>query len=403
MKVNISILLLVIISFTNAIYSKTFYVAPDGNINAAGTQIDPIGWKYFQARLDRIKGGHIFIFKPGYYNGAIILGFEHSGSEGKPTILKSEIKYKAILNGSPEHIIHANGRCKWIIIDGFDISGAFLAGIKVSGDYSVIRNCHIHNNGLQGIEAHNINNSVIENNLIEYNGQHPRFDHGIYADGNNIVIRNNVVRGNSSCGLSMGPEITGSQIENNLIQGNDGWAINLCSAGKGKNRLVNNTLVENSLGIVIGDGSDDLVVNNIIWHNGTQTPIQTRPGSSLKKVTVEYNIITPLMTIGEHNFSDDPHFLNVEKGLFYLLPDSPAIGKGFTKYKPSQDFFSRPLKLDKAPDIGCFQYNAVLLLPEVRKNWFKEWAFWGTPTLATPDLWALPKDANVSQAVTETN
>jgi hypothetical protein len=212
-----------------------------------------------------------------------------------------------------------------------------------------------------------------------------------------------VVRGNSCCGLSLGPEITGSQIENNLIQGNDGWAINLCSAGKGKNRIVNNTLVENGLGIVISKGTDDLIANNIIWCNGTQPPIQNRPGSTFEKVTVEYNLMVPFMDIGKQNFSADPRFLSTEKGLFYLLPDSPAIGKGSAKYKPSTDFFGYPFKVDKTPDIGCFQYNASLLLPQARKKWYLDWPFFGNPKPAIPDLWEVPQDTNIPHTATDVN
>jgi len=250
--------------FTCNLYGATYWIAPKGEPKAAGTQHDP-----FPSVLDALKkvgGGNTFIFKSGNYVGLqITLTPEYAGSPQKPTILKAQDKYKAILHGSPEHNLYVRKGCNWVIIDGFESSGARYTGIKSDADFTVIRNCRIHNNALQGIEAHDVSGTIIENNIIEYNGEHLQLSHGIYADGNNLTIRNNIIRFNSGWGLHLYPRIANSRIENNLIYGNERWGIGLYSKpGVGSNRIVNNTIVQNGSGIAVKNGQTEIIVKRIL-------------------------------------------------------------------------------------------------------------------------------------------
>jgi hypothetical protein len=386
---NLLFMVLACLLVDSTLFAAEYWVSVDGLASGDGSRAKP--FQSITRALEKVGGGHTFIFKPGYYNvGQITIWPKYSGTPQQPTILKSQEKYKAVLNGSPQHIIYVLDRCRWVIIDGFDVSGAFLTGVKMCGDYSVVRNCYIHNNS-EGIEAHSVNNVVIERNLIEFNGRHPQFDHGIYADGNGLIIRNNVVRFNSSCGLDLAPQISESSIENNLIYGNHLLAIELSSAGKGKNRIVNNTLVENRLGIVINKGTDDIIANNIIWRNGIDPPIQNRSGSTFEKVRVEYNLMVPFMDIGEQNFSDDPLFLNPTKGWYYLRENSPARKKGLKKYIPPRDFFDKERKVDAETYIGCFEFNESLLQVETDRDLQLGWAYYNfhsdSSKFEPPDLW----------------
>lgn len=148
-----------------AIQADTFWISPHGSPGGTGTQSNP--FPSIKTAIERVGGGHTFIFKPGYYVGEQIMLFpRHAGTPQNPTVLKSQEKYKAIIHGSPFHNFYIRKGCKWVVIDGFDVGGAGYTGVKSNADYTVIRNCRIHNNALQGIEAHDVIGTVIEDNLI---------------------------------------------------------------------------------------------------------------------------------------------------------------------------------------------------------------------------------------------
>lgn len=375
--------------------AATYWIAPEGQAAGAGTETNP--FTSVETALNKSTGGDTLIFEPGVYIGKqITLTPKHAGTAQKPTVLKSQHKYEAVLHGSAVYNIYVKAGCNWVIIDGFESSGARYTGIKSDADYTVIRNCRIHNNALQGIEAHGVRGTVIENNLVEYNGEHVQFCHGIYADGENLTIRNNIIRYNSGWGLHLYPAIANSQIENNLIHANERWGIALYSKPKiGSNRIVNNTIVLNGNGIAVRNGRDEIIANNIIvdntnWRFEKAEPIKILDGYSNKsRITIDYNLCLPrLRGAGPHGLSADPKFLDPKKGTFHLQKGSPAIAKGSAKSAPKRDFFNRPRPEGKAPDLGCFAYDPALLLPEAREDWYYQWPFLFKGKAKTmPDLW----------------
>jgi len=382
------------------LFAATYWISPEGRASGTGSQTNP--FPSVEIALKNSTGGDTLIFKPGVYAGRqITLTAKHAGSAQRPTVLRSQHKYEAVLHGSAFHNIYVKAGCDWVIIDGFESSGARYTGIKTDADYTVIRNCRIHNNALQGIEAHGVLGTVIENNLVEYNGEHVQFCHGIYADGEKLTIRNNSVRYNSGWGLHLYPAIANSKIENNLIHGNERWGICLYSKPKvGSNRIVNNTIVLNGNGIAVKNGRDEIIANNIIvdntsWIFERAEPIENLDGGYSRKgrLTIDYNLCRPRFTgAGSHGVSADPMFLDARKGTFYLTKTSPAIGKGSVEYAPERDFFNRPLPQGKAPDLGCFACDPSLLLPEARQDWYYQWPFLFKGKAKTmPDLWKLPK------------
>ncbi len=382
------------------LFAATYWISPKGQATGTGSQTNP--FPAVETALKNSSGGDTLVFKPGVYVGKqITLTPRHAGSAQRPTVLRSQRKYEAVLHGSAFHNIYVKAGCDWVIVDGFEGSGARYTGIKSDADYTVIRNCRIHNNALQGIEAHGVLGTVIENNLVEYNGEHVQFTHGIYADGDKLTIRNNIVRFNSGWGLHLYPAIANSNIENNLIHGNERWGIALYSKPEvGSNTIVNNTIVLNGNGIAVKNGRDEVIANNIIvgnsgWRFEKAEPIENLDAGRSRKgeLMIDHNLCLPrLRGAGSHGISADPMFLDMKKGTFYLRKGSPAIGKGSAKYAPKRDFFARPLPEGKSPDLGCFAYDPLLLLPQAREHWYYQWPFlFKGKSKTMPDMWKQPK------------
>ncbi len=382
------------------LYAETYWIAPQGKSLAKGAEDDP--FPSIQVALKQAGGGNTFIFMPGSYVGLqVTLTPEYAGAPQKPTVLKSQEKYKAILHGSSTHNVYVRKGCSWVIIDGFESSGAGYTGIKSDADFTVIRNCRIHNNALQGVEAHDVRGLVFENNIVEFNGENPQFSHGIYADGDGLIIRNNIIRFNSGWGLHLYPAIANSKIENNLIHGNQRWGVGLYSKPDvGSNRIINNTIVFNGAGVVIKNAHKEIIVNNVIvnntgWIFEKVDPIQNFDGNVFEEneALIDYNLFaSPFREIGLHNVTADPLFLDAPKGVFYLKTGSPAIGKGSKEYAPERDFFNRKWPEERSADLGCFPYEPSLLSPQARKSWYYQWPFLFKGYSETmPDLWELPE------------
>ena len=396
MSRNIAVIIFVLVNCCN-LSAATYWISPKGHSSGTGSETNPFASA--EAALRNAGGGHTFIFQPGdYVGGQITLLPEVAGTAQEPTVLKSQYKHKAVLHGSTFHNIYVKAGCSWVIIDGFESSGAKYTGIKSGADYTVIRNCRIHNNALHGIEAHDVYGTVIENNVVEYNGAHLHFSHGIYADGDGLTIRNNIIRFNSGWGLHLYPEIANSKIESNLIHGNSRWGIGLYSRlTAGSNTIVNNTIVLNGSGIAVNNAHHELIANNIIvdntaWVFEITEPIQCLAGD-FSSSTIDYNLCyPPFEGLGPNGISAEPLFLDAAKGTFYLNEGSPAIGMGSIEYAPKQDFFNRPLLEEIAPDLGCFPYEPALLQPQARRDWYCQWPFLFRvrPDDTLPDFWKLP-------------
>src|SRR5512138_3375447 len=160
------------------------FVGTDGKPENDGSREKP--WPSVEYALSKVGGGNAVILKPGIYRGPIQIPRQYAGTKDAPTVVKSEVKWKAIIVGAPVHVISNGDECHWVTIDGFEVQGARYDGIKMSGDHNVVRNCWVHNNQAMGVAMHARRGGVIENNLIEFNGSHIQFDHGVYADGEDL-------------------------------------------------------------------------------------------------------------------------------------------------------------------------------------------------------------------------
>lgn len=368
--------------------AATYHVAVDGKPENDGSAARP--WPSVEHALSKVGGGHMIILKPGIYRGPVQIGRQHAGTAAQPTVIKAEVKWQAVILGAEYHVISNADGCDWVTIDGFEVMGGRYDGVKLNGDHNVVRNCWVHNNQAMGIAMHNQNGGLIENNLIEFNGGHVQFDHGVYADGDGLTLRGNVVRHNASYGLHLYPSIKNSRIENNLVYGQvrRRGIIVASPDGGGKNTIVNNTVVEHQP-LTLWNGNGEVVANNILVAENAEV---LSFDQDTQNVLVDYNLCVPKsMRQGPHSLTHDPRFVDPTKGVFWLREGSPAIGKGSTPHAPATDFWGRPRPADKAPDLGAFAFDPALVAEQARAGWDYGWAYHRHGNKAgLPDPWALP-------------
>jgi parallel beta-helix repeat protein len=317
--------------------------------------------------LRRAGAGSEVVLRPGFYRGIRV------PRECEGVTIRSEIKWKAVVLGSTEHGVFVSA--PRVTIDGLEVVGSRIDGIKAAADGVTIRNCWVHNNSSQGVTIHGFKDWTIERNLIEFNGQHPQLQHGIYADGENGAVRSNIVRHNSGYGVQLYPEMRGVTVENNLIHGHSKKGGIVLAAPSGRNRLVNNTIADNAYGIRLMGGSGQAIANNIIVG---PSPISRDAEAGEPDARA--------------NWTDDPKFVDRQHEVYFLAADSPAIGKGAARLASATDCWGR--RRDARVEPGAFPFVPALANGESRAAWHNGWAYRfrsQDPKMEMPDLWIPPQ------------
>jgi hypothetical protein len=288
------------------------------------------------------------------------------------------------------------------VVDGFEICFAWNAEVKFDhpGQGRTIRNCWIHDGGHgnpnwatnsdngndgpiyenvapggDGIHAPINNNTLIENNLIENNGATRGNGVGIYIQGTNNVIRNNVIRGNHYYGIQFNNDIplTGSmnnRVYNNLIYGNGagrgGRGIAILSSYPGgkysfTNFVYNNTLIgySNRAEVVTSQYGVLWFTNNIVLGD---YPYGLLIGINGGTIIADYNLSTNTLvesgvSAGSHNIvTRSAGFVSPSRGLYWLASGNAARGSAQSNVCGPVDFFGN--SQSSVADIGFNQYSA---------------------------------------------
>jgi len=369
--------------------AASYFVATDGKAGNDGSLAKP--WPSVEFALSKVGAGNTIIVRPGIYPGGWQIRRYPAKPDGPPTIVKSEVKWKAVVNGGGGEGINVVD-CPGIVLDGFEVSGARGDGISMNTDLGTVRNCWVHNNDHMRVSSHRHRGVRIEANLIEFNGCNIQYHHGVYADGEGLTVCRNIVRHNSGYGLHLYPAIKGATVIQNVVFGHiyQSGIIVACPEGGGRNLIVHNTVVGNGGGISIWRGDGEQLFNNILVSAGEVFACSRET----KNVTADYNLCQPAMARqGAHNTAGDPQFVKPGCGVFWLRPDSPAIRKGTAKYAPPTDFWGRPVPQGQAPDVGAFAFEPLLATEQARIGWHG-WPYRFAPKgeMELPDPWAPPED-----------
>ncbi|MBN2056641.1 right-handed parallel beta-helix repeat-containing protein [bacterium] len=241
-----------------------YYVAVDGDDNAAGTGAQP--WATINHAAAVVIAGDVVHVLAGTY--VQTARFTSPGQPGAPIRFQAEGTVLVDADGEDWGLFvdgYEDNEGRWVELVGFSVTGAARGGIRVSwAEHVTIRNCRCRDNGRWGIFTDFSDDLLIENNICHHN----QAEHGIYVSnsGDRPVVRGNYCYENHASGIQLNADpqmggdgiITGALIEKNICLRNGfagGAAINLASV---RDSIIRNNLLAWNLagGIACwGDGN----------------------------------------------------------------------------------------------------------------------------------------------------
>ncbi|MBN1264814.1 MAG: right-handed parallel beta-helix repeat-containing protein, partial [Anaerolineales bacterium] len=218
------------------------------------------------------------------------------------------------------------------------------------------------NNGHQGLTAHEIRDAAYSGNLVYGNG----FSSSEEGEGimiwrsENVLVSANTVHNNHGFGIRIWEGLVdgGSApvVENNLLYQNQGGGLKISGTVE-DGRVYNNTIVFNTnTGLQLGDMISGFEILNTILA-GNQPQLEYDGGAWF-----DYNLYNPDVLFpdkGEHSITGDPLFISVEEQDFHLQPDSPAVDSGNLLLSVSSDIEGTARPLGAGYDIGAYESTAA--------------------------------------------
>lgn len=392
---------------------KIYYVSTAGDDeNNTGTFSKP--FRTVKFAVDKMVAGDTTYVRSGLYREGLIR-FSKTGTEQKPIKLLNYPKELPIIDfgvNYDERIVHrfeilsAKGvkeAIGWITLEGFEARNGYNAIKYYNLHNSVIRRNIFHHNVSQGIKGNGSFKVLIDRNIIHSNGDFAACErgelssngagnsticsqqHGIYIDGQQLTITNNLIYNNlcfaitqnGSSGYSetghAGQEFAGA--ENWLIANNVFAyqyycaAISVWGSRTSNTKIINNIFYENSssrpnstpnaISLYASNPARGIEINNNMSYatglGGTKF-ISNSYNSYVEGIHYKqsYNIVNTL----------SPLFINAPAVLlgapnFQLRTGSPAINSGmpYPLIKTDYNGIARPQ--GGAYDIGAFEFLAV--------------------------------------------
>lgn len=307
-----------------------YYVSPDGNYDASGTQDDP--WNV-SAAVDKAGPGDVVNFLDGTYSNSISVP---SGESGNPVVFKAANRYQASIQNSNSYGFDVSGSHLHVV--GFEVrpDGAQLFEIK-GADNVVFRDNHMSNKGSGQTPAYITNSSNIwfRNNIIREGknydnirmegntrmvfegnflgrGAHAPF--GLYDAGDGdanensqIVIRGNVFAGVTSRGFEIMRDnnviFEDNVVTNGFIGPRSGGASNKFTVEDGIFRF-NRIFRNHGSGIAIGTYLDNMVSDGTRYYNNVWDKNGGEEFEDLKNVGVK------IESYSNHNQVKNTKFVN---------------------------------------------------------------------------------------------
>ncbi len=391
-------------------HAADYYVATTGNDSNAGSEAAP--FRTIAYAVSKMVAGDTTYVKGGTYNEGKI-SFKRSGTESAPIKLLNASGESPVIEASPHNsgvgisIINAGGVNKsigWIIIEGFEITKFQHAILYRSAHDITIRRNWIHDisgrpDNLENLHSQGITGSglrvVVDRNRVERVGNfggcindptHCNKDHGIYSNGSDYVITNNIFSNNLCQGVQVngspssaynpekfaGPEFSGAAnwfiANNTFAYSNSCPGVVLWGELASNAQIINNIFYENGIvkdtskaqGVYFtGDAKGAKIRHNIFYASGTGS---TKPidGNTNNKGAepvegVNYEQSGNFFNTANPNFEGAGATLSGVPN-FKLQTGSPAIDKGQSLSQVTWDHQGIKRPAGAGFEIGAYEF-----------------------------------------------
>lgn len=327
---------------------RTFYVSPsDCADGGPGSMAEP--WCTIQRALDVLTAGERAFVRAGTYRES-----PHFSGEGRPD--------------APISLIAFPGE-QPVLTAQFQISGSWfrLSGMKLDGGYELdttllylhgdahdveISHNELTRAGLTGSSRQDGNAIFSEEttsrvqilwNHVHHNGTREHFHHGLYLNGTDHLVANNLIANNRAYGLQLYPECSRALVVGNTIVGNGRSGVIIGSEGgpTHENLLANNVIAWNAWeGVATywggGRGSGNAARTNLVFAN------------DMGGVSEDGLEVSDLV-------ESDPLCVDPAGGDYRLSPGSPAIDRALAEYVLGPDLDGRARTVADA-DLGAYEY-----------------------------------------------
>lgn len=349
--------------------SGTLYVATTGLDTNAGTFAAPFLTIAHAASV--AVAGNLIIVANGNYPG----GFTTScaGTSGHPITFRAANRWGARIippSASSTDICWQNDGA-YITLDGFEVDGStdpitgprWRIGLRVDGEGSIVRNCHVHHIFRAGIETSSGGSGILLDSA--YGGMN------MQALGN-FVHHIGAASGTTGLWFHCIYITASGSVSNNIVGVSSGGGIQAWHDVHNLD-IANNTIFACDTGIVYGGGdyvhlsgpADYITVtNNII--TGCQTGIRELGDVGTHNV-IAYNQVVAngtnyfTFTVPANNITGTLGLLNYQanaSGDYHLTSASAAIDAGLATYAPAVDFDGYARPNGAAIDVGAYEYRS---------------------------------------------
>jgi Right handed beta helix region len=348
---------------------QTFYVATTGSDANPGSIDQP--WKTIQHAADTLAPGQTALVRDGTYTENVRI--TRDGTAEKPITISNYPSERPVVQ-SPQpagRLVGAVqdsypfeiGSASYIRVHGFVIQGAigqssadvyFRQGshhIELSGN-------EIRRSSDQGIFGERTTHDLqILANEIHDNGPSPiHQSHGVYLEGVDQLIANNVVYDNHyGFGIQIYPSADRVLIVHNTLvdNGNTGSDSGGIVLGGDPDTTVNNTTaVNNIVAFNASAGIRSFFPDWVMQPEGNKAYSNVGYGnpdgdfSTWQGGGIDYS---------NGNVVSDPHFIDRFGDEFRLKSDSPAVDRATSPYSPDTDFDGVLRGCGPMPDVGAFE------------------------------------------------
>jgi hypothetical protein len=332
--------------------AATYYVATTGSDSNPGTQSAPFR-HLSKAALTATQPGDTVIVMDGTYDNEgvvapnIVVILSYSGTAGNPITFRAQNRGKAILDSmNSSTTTSCDGASAYfglksvsfIVIQGFVIQRGCDSGILTDGAahditirWNEIRNIANHTVtdqiGRSGIYLHASEyNFIFDGNSFHDIGRTDgqtllHFDHGIYSQGQNMTIINNIFYN-----MNRGVSIQIADGASNWLVANNTFAFGNANGEAGQ--------------IMFWNTNSNITVRNNIFYNPNSSAI-TRYAATISGSAFDHNLVYGVstiisdvtgFTIGTNQIGVNPLFVNASTAPydFHLQSGSPGINAGVT-------------------------------------------------------------------------